>query len=683
MLRAGYRLSDVVTAALCHRWQPGVTLLPVTDDRVETHVVVDDPATGPADRRAIHFQEWWVRHRAAAAGAPLRPGRRRRGDRPAPGRAGRDREADAVLLAAVEPGGEHRRDARGPRDRATRCARPRRRSSGCRPIIGGAPVRGMADACLAAIGVETTAEAVGRHYGAGPSGGLLDGWLVAHRRHRRDVPGVEVRAVPLLMTDVDATAAMARAALDLCGARRWLITAPRGGHRRSCPSRAARVPAGRRPGRSDGGGGALAGRRRRRGGHQQDRLQGRGPARRRARRPRGARRAAPRAGGRRDRAGARPAREDPDRREQARHRAGRGGRRRLATCGRDELALLPADPDASAARLRDRAAAAARRRRRGGRHRHDGPLLAGRPDGRRDRRRPACRCCTATRGAVDARATSCTSPRSRVADELAAAADLVKGKLGGVPVAVVRGLGVRSTTARRPATWSGRSTTTCSALGTDEAHASRAGARPCCCAAASATSPTPRWIPRRCAGPSASALTAPAPHHSTPFRFVLVARRDAHGPAGRDGRAAGARTCEGDGRPPDEVARRMRRGDLLRRAPELVLPFRTGDGMHDYPDEATARGTSGRCSPSPAAPRCSRCWWRSPPRGSGRAGSAPRSSPRTSCARCWACPPTGSRSARSRSACPREPLVAARRRRRAAVTCLGAGVASSRFEAAW
>ena len=68
MLRAGYPLSDV-TAALCHRWQPGVTLLPATDDRVETHVVVDDPVpcstatlARPA-RKAIHFQEWWIRHK--------------------------------------------------------------------------------------------------------------------------------------------------------------------------------------------------------------------------------------------------------------------------------------------------------------------------------------------------------------------------------------------------------------------------------------------------------------------------------------------------------------------------------------------------------------------------------------------------------------------------------------------
>src|SRR5262249_45078226 len=56
MLAAGWPLS-AVTEALCARWQPGVRLLPATDDRVETHVVVED--------RTMHFQEWWVRHRAA------------------------------------------------------------------------------------------------------------------------------------------------------------------------------------------------------------------------------------------------------------------------------------------------------------------------------------------------------------------------------------------------------------------------------------------------------------------------------------------------------------------------------------------------------------------------------------------------------------------------------------------
>ena len=61
MLRAGYPLSSV-TEALCDRWQPGAKLVPATDDRCETHVVITDPADG--SRRAIHFQEWWVRYRA-------------------------------------------------------------------------------------------------------------------------------------------------------------------------------------------------------------------------------------------------------------------------------------------------------------------------------------------------------------------------------------------------------------------------------------------------------------------------------------------------------------------------------------------------------------------------------------------------------------------------------------------
>ena len=59
---------------------------------------------------------------------------------------------------------------------------------GLSPIVGGRPLRGMADACLDAIGVETSAEGVGRHFGARSEGGLLDGWLV-HTGDAADVPG--------------------------------------------------------------------------------------------------------------------------------------------------------------------------------------------------------------------------------------------------------------------------------------------------------------------------------------------------------------------------------------------------------------------------------------------------------------------------------------------------------------
>jgi LPPG:FO 2-phospho-L-lactate transferase len=77
----------------------------------------------------------------------------------------------------------------------------------------------MADACLAAIGVETAADAVAHHYGARRSGGLIDGWLVDETDGDLAAPlaaaGFACRAVPLLMHDVAATAAMARAAVDL------------------------------------------------------------------------------------------------------------------------------------------------------------------------------------------------------------------------------------------------------------------------------------------------------------------------------------------------------------------------------------------------------------------------------------------------------------------------------------
>jgi LPPG:FO 2-phospho-L-lactate transferase len=124
--------------------------------------------------------------------------------------------ADAILLAPSNPVVSVGTILAVPGIRdAVRAARAP--VAGLSPIIGGAAVHGMADACLSAIGVPTSAEAVGRWYGARSSGGVLDGWLVDTADDGAAVPGLRVRAVPLLMSDVDATAAMVRAALEVAG----------------------------------------------------------------------------------------------------------------------------------------------------------------------------------------------------------------------------------------------------------------------------------------------------------------------------------------------------------------------------------------------------------------------------------------------------------------------------------
>lgn len=211
MLRAGYPLS-AVTEALCNRWKPGIALVPVSDDRSETHVVITDPTDG--EQRAIHFEEWWVRHRAqvpthsfAHIGADQA--------KPAPGVLEAIESADVVVLAPSNPVVSIGAILAVPGIRGA-LRTTAAKVIGLSPIIDGKALRGMADECLRVIGVETSAEAIGRHYGARTGTGILDGWLV-HSTDRADVPGVEVRSVPLLMTDPETTAEMARAALDLAG----------------------------------------------------------------------------------------------------------------------------------------------------------------------------------------------------------------------------------------------------------------------------------------------------------------------------------------------------------------------------------------------------------------------------------------------------------------------------------
>ena len=212
MLRAGYPLS-AVTEALCQRWNPGVTLLPASDDRCETHVVVSDEVD-PTAQRAIHFQEWWVRYRAnirthsfAFIGAEEA--------KPAPGVLEALEKADVVLLAPSNPVVSIGAILNVPGIRGA-LRTTAATVIGCAPVIDGKPLRGMADECLEVIGVQTSAEAIGHYYGSRSTTGILDGWLV-HSTDSADVPGVTVRSIPLLMTDPPTTAEMVRSALDLAG----------------------------------------------------------------------------------------------------------------------------------------------------------------------------------------------------------------------------------------------------------------------------------------------------------------------------------------------------------------------------------------------------------------------------------------------------------------------------------
>ena len=207
MIGAGFPLS-AVTEALCDRWQPGVRLIPMTDDRVETHVAVEVDG----ERKVIHFQEYWVRLRASVAAEAVVPVGAEQA-KPAPGVLEAIAEADVILFPPSNPVVSVGTILAVPgiREAIAEAGVP---VIGLSPIVGDAPVRGMADKVLAAEGVQTTPSAVAAYHG----GDLLDGWLVhdadADQVEPVEQVGIRCRAVPLMMTDVRATAEMAGAALS-------------------------------------------------------------------------------------------------------------------------------------------------------------------------------------------------------------------------------------------------------------------------------------------------------------------------------------------------------------------------------------------------------------------------------------------------------------------------------------
>jgi coenzyme F420-0:L-glutamate ligase / coenzyme F420-1:gamma-L-glutamate ligase len=254
--------------------------------------------------------------------------------------------------------------------------------------------------------------------------------------------------------------------------------------------------------------------------------------------------------------------------------------------GADELALLPVDPDASAAALR------------AGLHERLGVTVGvvvtdtmGRAwrNGQTDAAVGAAGLAVLHNyaGAIDRHGNELLVSEIAVADEIAAAADLVKGKLTAIPVAVVRGLPDKvvsdtGDTARhlvRAGTddlfWLG--TAEALELGRRQAQLLRRSVRQF------AREPVP---PQLIEAAVAEALTAPAPHHTRPVRFVWLQT-----PATRIRlldrmRGKWRSDLSGDGKPADSIERRVARGQILYEASEVVIPMLVPDGAHEYPDAA-------------------------------------------------------------------------------------------------
>lgn len=213
-LRDGAPVSEVVRR-LNQRWELGARILPMTDAEVDTRVHLEEGGV-------LHFQEWWTRHRGSLVPARFEnPGI---GDaRPAAGVLDAIAGATDILLAPSNPV-----VSVGPILAVPGIRAALRAASapvvGVSPIIAGAVVRGMADVCLPTIGVATDAAAVGLHYGARRSDGLLDAWLMgeedAQRASAVEAAGLRAIVTPLWMRDAETSAALGQAALDAAAALR-------------------------------------------------------------------------------------------------------------------------------------------------------------------------------------------------------------------------------------------------------------------------------------------------------------------------------------------------------------------------------------------------------------------------------------------------------------------------------
>jgi LPPG:FO 2-phospho-L-lactate transferase len=208
MLREGATLAEA-TAAVATRFEVPARLLPMSDDPVATRLGVVD---GEGTLQDLHFQEYWVRGRGEGEVKSVRFDGVERA-RPAPGVLEAITSADAVLLCPSNPIVSIGPILAVPGIREAVAGR-RERAAGVSPIVGGAPVRGMADRLLPSAGVEVTAAGVAGFYD-----GLIAGWAMDEQDRalagRVEATGLRVRVLDTIMADDDRAEVLARAALEL------------------------------------------------------------------------------------------------------------------------------------------------------------------------------------------------------------------------------------------------------------------------------------------------------------------------------------------------------------------------------------------------------------------------------------------------------------------------------------
>jgi LPPG:FO 2-phospho-L-lactate transferase len=206
-LGEGMTLSEV-TDRLRRANGVGARLIPMSDDPVRTwiHGVTED-GVGVYEP----FQVYWVAYRGRHEAKAIRL-EGVDGARPAPGVLEAIAAADIVLLCPSNPVVSLSPILSVPGVREAVAAR---RPVGVSPIVGGAPVQGMADRLMPVVGLEVSALGAAHAYRD-----LLGGWVIDERDEAlgpaiEEEMGVQVAVTDTLMVDDDAAERVARAALEV------------------------------------------------------------------------------------------------------------------------------------------------------------------------------------------------------------------------------------------------------------------------------------------------------------------------------------------------------------------------------------------------------------------------------------------------------------------------------------